>query len=473
MERINSKGKEMRKFITVITATVLATSCGIYNRYQPETEVREDLYGEDISTADSISIGDLDWRDFFTDPYLAKLIDSALVRNSDMRTAMLKVKEAEASLLSARLAYLPSFSLTPQGGINGNDQGLSQGGPTYTVPVNASWEVDIFGKTTNAKRRTKAAYMQTLEYRQAVRSQIISSVANLYYTLLMLDSQLEITEETKATWEESVRTTRAMKDAGMVTEAALAQTEATYYSICTSVLDLRKSIVNTENSLALLLADTPGTIERGKLENQTFTADIKTGVPVMMLSNRPDVRQAEFALEQAYYGTNQARAAFYPSITLSGTAGWTNSIGNVITNPAQFIFSALASLTEPIFNKATNITNLRIAKAQLEEARIAFEQTLLAAGLEVNDALAAYQTAVGKTEWIDRQIESLETAVRSTELLMMNSNTTYLEVLTARQGLLNARLSRTANMCEEIQSLISLYKALGGGREMEKDTENM
>ena len=310
-----------------------------------------------------------------------------------MQTAHLRVKEAEATLLTSKLSYLPSLFLAPEGVASSFDRGKAT--QTYSLPVTASWELDIFGKVTTAKRRAKAAYEQSKEYEQAVKTQLVASVANTYYTLLMLDSQYEIAVATEAAWKESVNATRAMKKAGMVNEAGLAQTEATYFNICT---------------------------------------------------------------------TNAARAAFYPSITLSGSAGWTNSAGSMIVNPGKFLASAVASLTQPLFNKGANIAQLKIAKAQQEEARLSFEQTLLNAGVEVNEALVQYQTAREKADYYNKQVASLQTAAKSTSLLMKHGNTTYLEVLTAQQTLLNAQLSQVANRFTEIQGVITLYQALGGGR---------
>ena len=432
----------MRKIIILSAATLVLSSCGIYNKYKPVSEVPEGLYGsEPVAAVDTANFGNLSWREVFTDPYLQTLIDSALVRNTDMQTAHLRVKEAEASLLTSKLSYLPTLFLAPEGAVS--SLGRAKATQTYSLPVTASWELDIFGKVTTAKRRAKAAYEQSKEYEQAVKTQLVAAMANAYYTLLMLDSQYEIAVATEAAWKESVRTTRAMKNAGMVTEAGLAQTEATYYNICTTVLDLKEQINQAENSLALLLAETPHEIQRGKLGN---------------------VRSAEFSLAQAFYTTNAARAAFYPSITLSGSAGWTNSAGSMIINPGQFLASALASLTQPLFNKGLNIAQLKIAKAQQEEARLSFEQTLLNAGVEVNEALVQYQTAREKAAFYDKQVASLQTASKSISLLMKHGNTTYLEVLTAQQTLLNAQLSQVANRFTEIQGMITLYQALGGGR---------
>lgn len=445
-------------------ATLLLSSCGIYTSYEPQTSVPENLYGEEVAVSDTASIGNIHWRDFFTDPYLQELIEKGLAQNTDVQTAGLRVEEAKASLLSTKLAFLPSFALSPQGGVSTVEG--SKASHTYTLPVTASWELDIFGKLRNAKRQAKAAYLQSEDYKQAVYSSLIANIANTYYTLLMLDEQLEISRHTADTWKETVESTQALMDAGQADEAAVSQMRATYYEVENSVVDLEEQINQVENSLALLLAETPHKIARGRLSEQRFTTSLSVGIPIQMLSNRPDVRVAERDLEQAFYVTNQANAAFYPSVTLTGSAGWTNSLGEIITNPGKFLASAVASLTEPLFNKGTLIARRRIAKAQQEEAALTFKQTLLNAGVEVNDALVSFQVSRKKNENYEQQIVSLKKAYRSTSLLMENGNTTYLEVLTAKQSLLSAELAQTANRFKEIQSLINLYQALGGGQDL-------
>ena len=392
------------------------------------------------SVWDTVGLGDIGWRDFFSDPYLQELIERGLAQNTDVLTAGLRIEEAQAALLSAKLAFLPSFALAPQGSLGTVESQVSR---TYTLPVTASWELDIFGKLRNAKRQAKAAYAQSEDYQQAVYSSLIANIANNYYTLLMLDEQLAISRETAASWKETVASTQALMDAGLADETAVSQMKGTYYEVENSVIDLEEQISQVE---------------------QEFTSELSTGIPLRMLSQRPDVRMAERQLEQAFYVTNQANSAFYPSITLSGSAGWTNSVGSIITNPAKFVTSALASLTQPLFNRGALIGQRRIAKAQQEEALLAFRQQLLNAGSEVNDALVSYQTSKKKKENYRHQITALERAYTGTSLLMENGNTTYLEVLTARQSLLSAQLSQTANQFKEIQSLINLYQALGGGR---------
>ena len=484
----------MKKEMIVLAVLALTlSSCGIYTKYQrPEDITTDGLYRQDVpggqglQLQDTASIASLSWRELFTDPQLQSLIEQALAGNTDLLSAHWRIREAEATLMSARLSYLPSFMLTPQGGVSSFDR--SKGSWTYTGIASASWELDIFGRLTNAKRRARALYLQSLEYEQAVTTSLIANVANLYYTLLMLDEQLRISQETAASWQESVRTMRAMMAAGMTNEASVSQSEANCRQVEASLLDLRQQTAEVENSLSILLGRVPGSIARGSIAPdsitsgrgtpdeessalqsplfaQTFPEELAVGVPLHLLARRPDVRSAELSLAAAFYSTNAARSAFYPSITLSGTAGWTNSAGSMIINPGKLLLSAVGSLTQPLFNKGLNVAQLKIARAQQEEAKLSFQQTLLNAGSEVNNALTQVQVARGKTELRARQIASIETAVRSTRLLMQHGTSTYLEVLTAQQGLLSARLTQVADRFDEIQGVINLYQALGGGRD--------
>ena len=455
--------KEMKQYMIMAASAALLSSCGIYTTYQPAKEVPEQLYGEEVVVSDSTSIASLDWRELFTDPHLVTLIEQGLANNTDYLTAGLRVKEAEATLLSAKLAYLPGIALAPQGTLS-HLEGHKMT-KAYSIPATASWEIDLFGKLRNAKRQSQALLAQSKDYQQAVRSQLIAGIANTYYTLLMLDAQLNIAEQTATSWGESARSTHALMQAGMANEAAVSQMEAAYAQVNASVLDLKEQINQVENSLSLLLAEPSHTIQRGTLAGQTWPSSLSVGFPVCLLANRPDVRAAERSLEQAFYATNQARSAFYPSITLSGSAGWTNSAGGMISNPAQFLASAVGSLTQPLFAKGQLTGQLKIAKARQEEASLQFQQTLLQAGTEVNEALVQYQTAKQKRDLYAQQVSALQTAYRSTSLLMEHGTTTYLEVLTAQQSLLSAQLTQVANEVTEIQSIIQLYQALGGGAE--------
>ena len=452
-----------KQIITLAVAVLTLSSCGIYNKYKPTTSVPEQLFGTDVATTDTLnSIGTLGWREFFTDPQLQSLIEQGLQNNTDLQSAHWRVEEARASLNAARLAYLPSFALSPQGTVSSFDKGKAS--QTYSLPITSAWEIDIFGRMTNAKRRTQALYAQSQEYQFAVKTQLIANIANAYYTLLMLDDQLAISNETEVKWKESVRAMKALKDAGLGNEAGLAQTEATYYSICTTVIDLKEQISQVENSLCLMLGETPQSIQRSSIKVQSIPLNLSIGVPLQVLTNRPDVRSAELGLAQAFYSTNEARSAFYPSITLSGSAGWTNDAGSIILNPGKLLLTAVGSLTQPLFNRGQNVARLKIAKAQQEEAKLAFTQTLLNAGAEVNNALKQNQAARDKAALYTQQINSLETAVTSTQQLMKHGSSTYLEVLTAQQTLLTAQLTQVSNRFQEIQGVINLYQALGGGK---------
>ena len=457
----------MKKLIILycISAWVGLGACSVYKSYErPDMPVVDSLYRQAAATsADTTSIASLSWRELFTDPKLQALIETGLQNNTDLNIARLKVTEAEATLMTSRLAYLPSISFEPSGTLRSVDGNAMT--KSYDIAASASWEVDIFGKLTNAKRGAKAALEQSEAYRQAVQTQLIATIANSYYSLLMLDAQLDISERTAANWGENVRAMKALKAAGDATELAVAQSEASKLSVDASIASLRQQIDQMENTLTALLGIAPQKIDRTTIGEQRFPTELAAGVPLQLLQRRPDVRQSEAALAQAFYATNAARAAFYPSITLSGSAGWTNAAGAAITNPGQWLFTAVGSLVQPLFNRGKNIANLRIVKAQQEEALLSFRQSLLDAGTDVNNALIQWQTARQRQQIDQQQILSLESTVRSSELLMQYSSQNYLEVLTARQTLLQAELTAVSDRFDEIQGVINLYHALGGGAE--------
>ncbi|WP_229125731.1 efflux transporter outer membrane subunit [Bacteroides cellulosilyticus] len=436
------------------------TGCSIYKPYsRPEVQT-EGLYRDLEETKDTASIATLGWRNLFSDKNLQALIDKGLERNTDLRVAHTRVKAAEAVLMNARLSYLPSVVLAPDGSISGTEGAKAI--KTYNLAASASWEIDLFGKVTNAKREALAALEGSRAYRQAVKTQLIATIANSYYMLLMLDRQLIISEQTLITWKETEHSIEALKRAGKSNDAAVLQAKANRLALEASVVSIRKSIRETENGLSALLADTSHDIMRGALQKQQFPDTLSAGLPVQLLANRPDVRQAEWNLAQAYYATNAARSAFYPSLTLSGSIGWTNNVGGVVVNPGSWLFSAVGSLMQPLFNKGTNIANLRQAKARQEEALLLFQQSLLDAGKEVNNALTRWQSARIRMDYVNQQIMTLQEAVRKTELLMQHTSTNYLEVLTARQRLLEAELTQAQDKFEEIQGVIDLYHAVGG-----------
>lgn len=451
----------MRKIFMSIAILLTMNSCGVYTTYQPsESIVSDSLYRESVSQ-DTASLASLSWRELFVDRQLQLLIERGLESNTDLRIARLRVEAAEATLMNARLSYLPSVSLDPEGAI-GQHNGSSV--TTFNLGASANWEIDIFGKVSNAKRGARAVLESSKAYEQAVQTQLVATIANSYYTLLMFDKRLAITGNTIDKWAQTVKILEALKQAGRSNDVDILQANVNRMALEASILSIRKNIHEMENSLSAMLAMSPQTIERGTLAGQLFPEELAVGVPMQLLGNRPDVRQAEQNLAQAFYATNAARSAFYPNITLSGIAGWTNS-GGAIQNPHNWLLNAIGSLMQPLFNRGANIANLKVAKAQQEEATLLFQQSILNAGKEVNDALTKWQTVQKRIDIGIQQIETLQEALLKTELLMQHSSITYLEVLTAQQSLLDAELVQTQDYFDKIQCIINLYHALGGGVE--------
>lgn len=452
----------MKYVIIAITAVFFLEGCGIYKNYErpDEISVSDSLYRLPVYDNDTATIAALSWKQLFTDTKLQYLIECGLENNTDLQIAYLKVQEAEAALLSSKLSFLPSVALSPEATVSSFDRNSAV--KTYNVGGYASWEIDLFGKLRNAKKGSEVILLQNKAYAQAVRTQIVATVADSYYMLLMLDKQLEISRNTAYNWKCYVETLKALKDNGTVKESDIAQAEAGRLKVEASLFSLEQQIQTVENSLSVLIGNIPGKIDRTNLDNQVFPDSVSVGVPLQLLRNRPDIIQAELDLAHAFYVTNQSRAAFYPSITLSGNAGWTNS-GNVIVDPAAWLLNAVGSVIQPLFDRGKNIANLKIAKAQQEEALLSFQQSILNAGAEVNDALIAWQASQKRVDLGNRQIEELESAVRSTEFLMKYGNVNYLEVLTAQQNLLQAQLTNVEDKYNVIKGVIELYHSLGGG----------
>lgn len=451
----------MKNIVIIITATALLSSCGLYKNYERPTDIKTDGFYHCCVYTDSLGIGGYSWKSIFTDPNLQALIEKGLEQNTDLKNARLQIEQAEAVLKAAKWAFIPNLALAPQGQLAGVDWGKAS--QTYTIPVSASWQLDLFGGLLNAKKRAKAQLENSEAYKQAVQSQLIAAIANYYYTLAMLNEQLNISMQTEQLWKENVNTTKALMEAGQSNMAAVAQTEANYINICTQVVDLKDQIAILGNEFAALLGDAPQKYTIGRLNDWKRPYHLDLGMPSYVLSNRPDVKMAEQQLATAFYATNEARAAFYPAINLSGAIGWTNSLGGVIINPGQWIWNAIGSLTQPLFMNGRLRAQYKISKAQQEQAKNTFQQTLLNAGTEVNSILTKIESTSVKEKLYNKQVESLEIAVKSTQALMMNSSTNYLQVLTAQQGLLGAQIAQINNKFHQIQAVIELYQALGGG----------
>ncbi|MDE5878373.1 MAG: TolC family protein [Muribaculaceae bacterium] len=446
--------------------TLSLASCNIYKKYELPTDDSAIVadYGSALrAEVDSTALPYLGWRDVFTDPKLQDLISLALANNTDLENARLNIDIARAQLKGAKLSYFPSLAITPNVGTS--SYGGSHMNWSYTIPAALNWEIDAFGKILNRKRGAKVAVEQAEAYQQAVQSQIVCGVASVYYTLVWLNQQLDLTRRTADIWKEQVESMVLMKQAAMVNEAAVVQSRANYYSIMANIPELEKSITSAQNTLSLLLNSYPQTWEVTSSLNFDIPVQLVEGIPLSYLACRPDVRASERSLAAAYYSTNSARAAFYPSIVIAPQGGFTNLVGGMITNPGKWFIQLAGSLTAPIFSRGQNIATLEAAKAQQQQALNSFEYTVLSAAGQVSDALTAYNKNAEKREYILKQIDQLEKSVEYTqELLTLNQSTTYLEVLTARSNLLSAQLASLTCWHDKAAALISIYQAVGGGR---------
>lgn len=449
-------------------AAVAFTGCkSLYGRYErPDINtrglVRDAVSATDtLAVADTLSFGDMPWRTVFTDSQLQALIERGLANNTDLLNAALNVKMAEAQLKAARLAFVPSFTFSPQGTISSWDGNKAM--KTYQLPVAASWSIDLFGNLLSQKRSSQMALLGTRDYQLVVKTNVISSIANMYYTLLMLDRQLAIVTDmenlTKDTWE----LMKVQKDLGRVRSTGVQSAEANYYSVQTQRVDLQRQIRETENSLSLLLAQPVQTIARGKLEDQSLPTNLSIGIGLRMLNNRPDIHYAEMSLAQCFYNVETARSKFYPNLTISGSGTFTNSSGIGIVNPGKWLLSAVGSLVQPIFQHGQIVAGLKVAKAQYEQAYNKWQNAILSAGSEVSNALVVYNSAEEKSRLEAKRIATLKQNVEDTKQLLNQSNSTYLEVITAQQNLLNAELSKVTDDFNKMQAVVNLYQALGGG----------
>lgn len=458
----------IKSIITFASAGLVLGSCGIYNKYERPDVNASGLVRDVISTTDTLAVsdttsfGNLPWRSVFTDSQLQTLIEQGLSHNTNLLNAALNVKMVKAQLTAAKLAFVPSFTFSPQATTSSWDNNKAI--QTYSLPIQASWSIDLFGKLLNAKRSTQMSLLATKDYQQVVQTGLISNIANMYYTLMMLDKQLEIVDNmaslTKDTWDMM----KLQKDLGRAKETSVQSAESSYYSVLAQATDLKRQIRETENSLSLLIGQPAQTISRNKLEEQSLPATFSTGISIQLLNNRPDVHYAEMSLAQCFYNTSQARSNFYPSITISGSGAYTNSGTTGIANPGKMLWSAVASLVQPIFAKGQLIAGLKVAKAQQEQAYNTWQNAVLSAGSEVSNALVLYNSSEEKSQLEQKQVESLTKNVEYTKMLFNEGSSTYLEVITAQQSLLNAQLSKVADDFYKMQAVVNLYYALGGGR---------
>jgi len=458
----------MKKLLTIMSATLLLSSCGLYNKYERPDVNTTGLVRDTASVSDTLAVrdtanfGNLPWREVFTDPQLQALIEQGLENNVDLLNAALNVKMVEAQLTAAKLAFVPSFTFSPQGTLSSWDG--SKTTKTYSLPVQASWSLDLFGNLLSQKRSAQTALLATKDYQLVVKTQVIANIANMYYTLLMLDRQLEIVNEMSGVTKETWDMMKGLKELSAgYNSTSVSSAEANYYSVLAQAADLKRQIRETENSLSLMLGQSAQAIKRGRLEDQNLPSKFSTGIPLQMLNNRPDVHYAEMSLAQCFYNVQTARSRFYPSITISGSGAFTNSSGAGIVNPGKWLLSAVGSLVQPLFMNGQLIAGLKVAKAEQEQAYNTWQNAVLQAGNEVSNALVLYNTSDERSRLEQKQVAALRRAVEDTKMLYHDRSSNYLEVITAETNLLNAELTKVADDFYKMQAVVNLYQALGGG----------
>ena len=452
--------------ILVGLAALSLTGCkSLYGQYErPSVNVqgivRDPVSATDtLAVTDTTSLGSMPWREVFTDPQLQVLIQKALDNNTNMLNAALNVDMAEAQLKAAKLAFIPQFVFTPQGTITRFNNTTTK---SYSIPVNASWNLSLFGGLTSAKRAQQMVLLQSQDYKRSVQTSLVANVANLYYTLLSLDKQMQIVSDmeklTKETWD--IMKVQHQEIAG-VRSTAVQSAESNYYSVLTQKKELERGIREAENSLSLLLCEPVHSIARGDMDSQVLPTNLAVGVPMNLLANRPDVHANEMNLASCFYQVENARSKFYPSITISGTGGFSNGSGMV--NPGKWLASAVGALTQPIFMNGQLTANLKVAQDTYQQAYNTWQQSILQAGSEVSNALVQYNSSEEKSQIEAKQIEVLKKNVEDTRALMASAGSTYLEVITAESNLLNVQLSKVSDDLAKMQAVVSLYEALGGG----------
>ena len=464
--------KYIYRFFIMGMVVLLFSSCQLVNKYEsPEVNSQNLFRGG--NPADTTTIADIPWSEYFKDEGLRALISEGLTNNFDLRVAATRIKQAEANLTMARMAYFPDVALVGQVqqtrfsmGNTGKDV-LGYHNETYTLGISATWEADIWGKLNRQKRAQYAQFLNSHAYRNLVRTSLIANIATTYYTLLAMDEQLKITKETVKLMEESTETMQALKDAGMLNAAAVEQSKALLYGTQTSIPDLESQIRQMENSLSVMLGRKPDAVYRTSISTQTVPTELKYGVPVQMLAKRPDVQQAELAFRSAFELVNAAQASLYPSITLNtgSLIGYSATTLSKFFRPENIIANILGGITQPIFAKKQLTGQLKIRKAQQEEALLTFEKTVLSASQEVSNILYTYESSLRKNNTRSMQIESLEKAVDYTQELLKAGVANYTEVLNAQQSLLQSQLGQVNDKLDQLQATVNLYRALGGGQD--------
>jgi NodT family efflux transporter outer membrane factor (OMF) lipoprotein len=458
--------KKRLKIYTLLGLMIMAASCSVTRPYQVPVTKMQDLY-RDQSSTDTTNFASLHWTEVFSDTLLRNLIQEGISNNLDLKIAYSRIEQAQAYFEQSRLAFLPNISSGANELIgkqsNNKTTTSSTANRLYQVSVNASWEADLWGKLKSSKRAMLASLLQNEAYSRVVQTNLVAGIANYYYSLLGLDQELKITEQSVNNWISTVAVMKALKEADVVTEAAVVQSEASRYAVEVTIPDLKQSIRQVENSLSILLGRVPGSIKRAEFFQRESWAFQGIGIPAQLLGNRPDVQEAELNFRYNFELTNVARTYFYPDLVISASGGFSALTVATLFSPTSLVGNIAGGLTQPIFNQGINRTRLKVAQAAQQQALLTFQNVLLTAGQEVSDDITAYQSSLEKTNLRDNQITNLEKAVEYTQLLVRNSSANYTEVLTAQQSLLSAQLNQVNDQLQQFGAMVNLYRDLGGG----------
>lgn len=462
----------IHKIILIFFVSFLVVSCHTRQNYQRANDVvDEKLFRTDALPKDSLSMANLSWKEIFTDAVLQKHIAKALENNLDIRIALQNIASAEAYLKQSKAAYQPTISVGPDysfntsslntqfGQIVGERRYINQ----FDITANLGWELDLWGKLKGQEKAQYAAYLSSVAAHQNVKSNLVASIATAYYQLLAFDEQKKIFSNTIEIRKKNLETTKALKDAGIVSEVAVQQSEALVYNAEASLVTLDVQIQLLENTISLLMGEPSHEIERTSLSTQNFALNTDVGYPSALLANRPDVKQAEFNLINAFELTNAAKAQFYPSLRITGSTGVQSVDIDKLFSANSVFANVLVGLAQPILNKRQIRTNYEVSLANQERAYLNFRKTILNAGNEVSDALKMYNAQDQFIAFKKKELSAYDKSVEFSQELVNYGMANYLEVLNANVNKLNAEINIANAQYTKLQAGVELYRALGGG----------
>jgi outer membrane protein, multidrug efflux system len=451
----------------LVICSVLLMSCAVGPDYSRPDIAASDSFRMAGEGKDLPSLANVPWWELYRDEQLQKLIHISLDENKDLHRAVATVEEFEARLLVARTDFAPQMSATVNAPVVRRGGVRFPGFPNpfnYYVQGNLAWEIDIWGRIRRSNEAARGDLLAREENRRAIILQLVGGVAQAYFDLRQFDLQLEIAERTLRAWDESVRISEARHRQGLIQRLDVEQFNAERENAAARIAELKRQMIQKENELSILLGRNPGGIPRGQaLTDQMMPPVVPAGLPSELLQRRPDVIQAEHQLAAATARIGAAKADRFPKISLTGILGIANPQLSKLFTPGGDFGVLGPGLTGPLLNAQILGFQQEAAEAQTRQAVFQYEQTILVAFREVEDALAGVSTAVEQAAAQERQVNALRTALRLANLRYKGGLANYLDVLIAQRNLFDAELSLAATRRLHLVSVVQLYKALGGG----------